>query len=1364
MTLLQTGMSTLSEILAGYVPALILRRFASDPSPLETPEMERFPAAMLFADIAGFTALTEQLAQRGPVGAEQLSDLLNAYFEQLTGLVMSHGGEVVKLAGDALIAGWSTVLLDEPLATVSQRAAQCALAVQATLHNYEVAEGICLSLRVGIGAGEVVAAHVGGLQDRWELLLAGTPLIQMSAAQQAQPGETVLSAEAWALVQEVCAGTPLGGGGVRLDAVAPSLPLRAAPIPPPVPEADAALWGYLPGALRSRLAAGQTGWLAELRRVTVLFVNLLDLNVVAPESLAHIQTVMRTLQMALYRYEGSIVKLGMDDKGVTLVAALGLPPLAHEDDAVRGVQAAQALQGELRELGVRTGIGITTGRVFCGAVGSVRRREYSLVGDVVNLSARLMQAAPKGILCDAATYEAAQEQLTFEALPPIVVKGKSEPVAIYRPFGRSRVSRSQPPMFGRRVEQARLAERLEALQTGTGSIVLVEGEAGIGKSRLVADLMEQARVRGVPCLAGAGDAVEKSRPYHALESIFSQILYLEGLSDPAARRQQVLDQLRREPEWLRLAPLLNSVLPLDLPENELTVHMSGQVRADNTHELLLRIMEGTARRGLLVLEDAHWLDSASWALARLASQRLPSTLLVILSRPLAEPLPTDCRELLESSNLHRLVLEALPAEEALALVCERLGVTRLPEPVAALIQEKAEGHPFFSEELAYALRDAGLIQTVNGQCQLAPGVNLGAVSFPDSVQGVITSRIDRLTPSQQLSLKVASVIGRVFAFRLLREIYPLESERPLLPDNLQILDRLDITPLDTLEPDLAYIFKHMITLEVSYSLMLFGQRRQLHQAIAQWYEQTCGQDLTASYPLLAYHWSQAQDEVKALFYLGEAGEQALRSGAYQEAVGFLREALALGARAWPGTAGTRDPLQEARWERQLGKAYLGLGQLDESRKHLQRAVAQLGWPVHSSQARLLVGLVGQVLLQVLHRIAPTRFRAPSAAVSHRVLEAARAYERLAELDYFANDTFRTVNACLRTLNLSEAAGPSPELARAYANTSIAASLIPAHSLAEAYSRRALEIANSGEHLSALSWVLELTGLYHMGTGQWTVAINALRRAAEIAERLGDHRRWEESFGLLAEVICHQGEFIHSVELYADLYSRARRNGSFQAQAWGLQGQAKSFLPLGRLDDAKDLLEASVALLPESIGHTDEINTQGLLALAYWRRGEQQLARDAADTVAQLIAQEAPSAVTCLEGCASLAEVYLGLWEVGSEASSRQELIRRARQACATLHQMARLFPIAQPRAWLFRGRAEWLTGHSDRARKAWQHSLTWAKRLQMPYEQGLAHCEMGLHLRVDERARSVHLSQALELFTRLGARYDMARTQAEMEA
>jgi class 3 adenylate cyclase len=451
-------MSAFITTLASYVPGLIIHRLATNPAPITAPLSERFPAAVLFADISGFTALTEHLAQQGPAGAEVLTRELNTYFGRLIDLITIHGGDVIKFAGDALTVVWPVAPAShlDALPLAADYAAACALAIQAALRDYQTRDGQTLAVRMGLGVGDITLMHLGGIYGRWEFVITGPPLSQVGQAEaRAQPSEVIVSPEAWAFLQTHCIGQLMLDDYVRLEAMEPKpdRPVGSSLVVPA--EAEPALRAYIPGAILARLAAGHSGWLAELRRVTVLFINLPDLT--SRTSLDQAQAAMQALQTALYRYEGSLNHIGVDDKGPMLLAAFGLPPLAHEDDAVRGVQAAVVMQAALLDLGWRCAIGITTGHAFCGSVGNAARREYTLMGDMVNLAARLMQVAgvasqertttggkvlrdfenienlDASILCDEVTYQAAQRLVAFEALPPIKVKGKIRPTPIYHP-------------------------------------------------------------------------------------------------------------------------------------------------------------------------------------------------------------------------------------------------------------------------------------------------------------------------------------------------------------------------------------------------------------------------------------------------------------------------------------------------------------------------------------------------------------------------------------------------------------------------------------------------------------------------------------------------------------------------------------------------------------------------------------------------------------------------------------------------------------------------------------------------------------------------------------------------------------------
>lgn len=1358
-------MSDLLDTLTSYVPALITRRLAADPAPLSAPLAERFQAAVLFADITGFTPLTERLGQRGLVGAEELSHILKDYFGPLTHLIHEHGGDVVKFAGDALLAVWQADDLSEAI----MRAAQCALEIQAKLHNYPAAEGVRLSMRLGIGAGEMSVAHIGGVFGRWEFVLSGPAITQVSLAEkQAQPGEVILSPEAWALAQQTGEADECQTGGWRLRNIRATPPHAVLP-PELSPEVEPALRAYLPGAILARLAAGQSGWMAELRRVTVLFINLPGFG--QTTSLDESHAVMRELQRVIYRYEGSINKLNVDDKGVTLVAALGLPPLAHEDDPARGVFVALDIHATLERLQRPHAIGITTGRVFCGSVGGERRREYTMHGDSVNLSARLMQAASRSdpvgqmpILCDDATCQATQARINFESLPAITVKGKAASVTVYRPLGAKQAT-IQPPtkIVGRERERMVLTDALQALLHGhSAGVIIVEGEPGIGKSRLVEEVRRQALEMGLTTFSGAGDAVEKLTAYYGWRGVFTELLALEAVAGPEARRRQVLETL--EADLRERAPLLNDVLPLDLPESDLTQQMTGEVRADNTRQLLARLIQAAALQApkVIILEDTHWLDSASWALTLDLSdglQNLP-LLFLIATRPMPEPLPADFAKLLEAPGLIRLRLEPLPTNDALTLVCQRLEVSSLPEPVAALIHEKAEGNPFYSEELAYALRDSGLIQIVANECRVAAGVDLKTVTFPDTVQGVITGRIDRLTPPQQLAIKVASVIGRVFAFRALHNVYPIEADKPRLREYVAKLETLDLTPLDTPEPELAYIFKHIITQEVAYNLMLFAQRRDLHRATAEWFEQTYTADLSPYYPLLVYHWRKAEVLEKTIEYLAHAGEQATQSGAYQEAIDFFTELLKIAIDIAPAD-------RRAHWERQLGEAYFSLGNIIESRKHLERAVALTGQPMPATRSAWVMALAQEIGRQILHQLWPSRFigQARESAGEKRstYTTAAAAYIRLTELSAFANATDRILISVFRALNLAEAVGPSPVLAQACSGMVIAAGFIPLRRLAEAYERRALETAERFNDLPALSWVLLLRGVYGSGVGQWAKVESALIRGAEIAERLGDRRRFDECRGIRGWALFCQGRWAMTSQLEAAIAAAAGQRGDPQAHAYQLIARSEVALRFGHPGHAEQILawtDEAAALLKEGTDVQQFIRFYGAVALAYLRLGQVTQAREAAEKGLAIITGSQPSISYSLEGYAFVAEVWLARWEQekAQAPNVKSPMRESARRAIKALYGFARPFSIGESRAHLWQGVFHWLDGKPSAARKTWQKSLGAAQKMAMPYDEALAHYEIGRHASGQER--QTHLTRASEIFEQLGAAYDLERTRA----
>ncbi|GAB4431404.1 MAG: adenylate/guanylate cyclase domain-containing protein [Anaerolineae bacterium] len=918
-------MSQLLQTLAAYIPPSVIREMLATPSPQPPaqPRADNLEAAVLFADVSGFTPLTEALARQGAEGPEELTRLLNSYFERMIALIEDEGGEIVKFSGDAV-----TVLFpagDETLGHATRRALQAAEAMQAAMVEFATlptsAGPVALGMKIGIGAGEILVMRVGGVFNRWEYVIAGDPLRQVAEAEhQAERGDVILSPEAAALIWP----QPL-----------PPRPLARpdwSQIENPA-AVEAVLRAYVPGAVSGWLREGLQEWLAVLRPMSVLFIGVGGLNYSQADALDKLHAFLRVAQETIYRFEGSLNKLAVDDKGTILIALLGAPPHAHEDDPERALRAAMALQSAAQQQGLSLAIGVTTGRVFSGPVGSRTRREYTVMGDTVNLAARLMAAAGLGdVRCDHETYRRARTAVEFDLLEPVRVKGKAGLIRVYRPTLRPITgdrTTGAGELIGRRAELAWLAQGLKQAQQGQRRILVLEGEAGIGKSRLVAELADTLQDEGLTALLGAGYSIEQQTPYRAWRDIFNTYFALEKIEDQAERRRRVLSQAGDLlPELAERLPLLDDVLGLGLPNNPLTAAMDTQLRHDSLVSLLITLLRRWAaeRPLVIVLEDAHWLDSLSWELAVQVPRALDVAraplLLVVVMRPFEEELPRpELQLLLDMPHTERRALDSLSPEETVALATLRLGLApgQLPRPVAELVRQRAGGNPFFAEELVYALRDNGLISLVEeaGQrrCRVSGDLEHVRQTLPDNIEGLVLARIDRLPPEKQLTLKVAAVIGRTFAYTTLSETLRehMAVTGDLLKAYLDELHHLALTPLDVPEPDLTYIFKHLITQEVAYETLLFAQRRQLHTSVAEWYERhfdpanaiagpaSAGQvparplesPLAGYYPLLVYHWRQAEDETRERSYAWLAGTWAAAQFANTEAEGYFSRALRL---------------------------------------------------------------------------------------------------------------------------------------------------------------------------------------------------------------------------------------------------------------------------------------------------------------------------------------------------------------------------------------------------------------------------------------------------------------------------------------
>lgn len=1369
----------------------LLSIFRNEPLP------ENSEGATLFADISGFTPLTANLAKVfGPKrGAELLIQELNKVFDAIITEVKNYQGVVISFAGDAITCWFDA---DDGI-----RAIACGLAMQRVMEQFsEVLIGesrTYLDLKVAIATGTVRRFLVGDPTIQYIDTLAGITLDRMATGEKlTEKGEVIIDGKTYerhrdrvTILEERQTNQgekfTVVTGLKELVAITPwQLPENLAEV---VTESQIKPWLLPP--VYERIISGQEAYLAELRTIGTLFLRFSGLDYDSdPVAASKLNQYISWAQNILVNAGGYLLQLNIGDKGSVIYAAFGAP-ISYDDNAVRAIAAAISLRSTPPEFNFITSvqIGISLGQMGCGAYGGQQRMTYGVIGDQTNIAARLMStAAPGQILLSESIVEAASGRYEFLDLGRIKVKGKTEEIAIFTVSGATIdpkiLSRISGEMVGRIAEKELLTQKLSALQNQAESeTIIIQGEAGIGKSRLLLELQTQAQQMGISNFTGAGDAIEKSTTYYAWRNIFREFFQLKQFrSDLEAQRTHLLDWIENHvPDLIKLSPLLNDVLALEFLENEITQYMSSEVRFENTRNLLVQLLQVGASQlpKLLILEDAHWLDSASWGLTVAVSQRVPALLLCIACRPLADPVPVEYAQILQLASTQKIELGAMLPAEAIALVCQRLGVDALPFPVIQLINDKAEGNPFFSEELAYALRDAGLIEVVEGRrCRLTPEAgDLSQLNFPDTVEGVITSRIDRLSLSQQLLIKVASVIGRMFAYKTLRDVHPVEQEKEKLLNYLHNLEGVDLTLQETPDPDLAYIFKHVITQEVAYNLMLFTQRQELHCRVAQWIENSHGSDLSPYFPMLAYHWSKAVDEqagipqqsqtiAKAVDYLEKAGEQALRSYANTEAIAFFTKALEfdrLGSSQKSRYSNPDEQLRRGGWERQLGMAHFSLGNTPKARTSIESCLARLEQAIPNTPIGLATSLIKLIPRQLKNRISPKSIKSrPQEVPTEYALEMIRCYEILVELYFFAQELPKTTYAGLAALNLAESLGESPELARCYAGMSQIA-ILPA-ATRRFYQRLGREMAVKVNQLPTTGWVFFLTAIGDIGMGRWTAAREVLTQAVEIHLRLGDLRRWESSMGVLLFVRNKTAGTEEDLKLCIQEFSRitdsASSRGDTQNQILTSLNKAEIHLRLNQVSEAITILETVETLFGSKPDNFELIWACGLQAQAQWRYGRVAAAMEACRQAIQLLTTTKPAIPFNVDGYASVATVYLERWE---QAIERQEPIEEfklnARLACKALKEHSQAFAISQPHTWRCRGLFEWLSGYSLLAYASWKKSLQAAERLQIPYQLGLAHYELGRHLGSNNPKRSHHLTRAEEIFTQLGAADDLAKTR-----
>lgn len=871
------------RLVESFLPPPLRLAWAADADGMSAPRSADM--ALLWLDIVGSTRLASSLIESGEAGIEQLGSLLQRHFDALLKTVVAHGGQPLMFAGDGLLSGWPCANWEPREAAL--RAAQCA----EDILSGEATKGLgsrSLQFHAVLAFGSCRTIEIKANGDRIYVTVGEALLDFQLATHIRAPGQLLISAGALGILSPVTEVSPAAHGcGILLNIRehVPLTPLLLGPLPDSMVQGLAA---HIPPQIATRLDPYQMDWAAELRHITVVFVALPDLNCATEDVATRLEEVVRALMPLVHRHDGSFHQLCVDDGGANLLVLFGTPPVAHADDPVLGVRMAIDLRDRLRSIGYRSTIGVATSHALCSLIGNDTFRKYMAYGDAINLASRLKDASQGAIQCDEETVRRARGAVIFDPLGHAQVKGCA-PIPIWTPR-RQEKSEALIPMHGREMELKALVRAMRTAAPGKrASVVLVEGEAGIGKSRLLDEFRKCIVANDVHILTATADRIERQVPYHGWRGVYARLLSID-LDDIEARRERVLQALGAE--RADQGALLNAVLQLEFPDTPRTLSLSAQQRSAARLNLLTSLLREVANntRLAVIIDDAHWLDEASWELAHHVAAEVQGLCLVLSMQPLEDESPIN---VLVTDGAQRLKLGELNDADQERLICARLGVECVTKEVNELVANRARGHPFFCIELAQALLEEGIIEVIDGRCRMAVSHSASSLTLPDTVHATVTRRIDRLEAGPKLTLKVASVAGIRFPTSLVRDVYPIAEERNSVGQHLLLNNRIGLLVAELVDEREGYAFRHGIIREVAYDLILFSRRKQLHLQIAEWYERTYAHNLSRYYALLAHHLEAAGEPERAARCLALEAQRAFSLGLARQSVTIARRAAAL---------------------------------------------------------------------------------------------------------------------------------------------------------------------------------------------------------------------------------------------------------------------------------------------------------------------------------------------------------------------------------------------------------------------------------------------------------------------------------------
>ena len=1164
-------------------------------------------ASLCFVDISGFTNLSERLARRGRIGAEELTEVLNHVFGRMLEMAYLHGGNLLKFGGDALLL----IFRDQDHEI---RAASAAVEMRRVLkeaEGYETSVGrLRLRMSVGIHSGRLHLFRVGDVHA--ELIVAGPGASKTTEMEKiANAGEIVISGETRDVLGQEAAGSAKRDGWL-LRWRTPRCEIT--PIFERETADPATVTPWVPPLLRDFLVSTHPE--PEHRVAGVAFIRISGLDDLLANHGSEVAAVRLDQTISLIQrsaLEGGITFLGTDinEDGAKVILVSGVP-FAQEEDEGRLLRAVRKIADG--DTGLNVHIGVNQGHVFAGEIGTSYRSTYTIIGDTVNLAARLAAASPPGtIYATTGILDNSGILFSCEPIEPFHVKGKEELIHAYsvgpEEGERAVETEGELPFAGRAKELSQITDAIWETIDGAGTVLTIVGDVGSGKSRLIREAC--LICSAVKTITVRSESYGTATPYRPLRDVFRDLLGIER-ADQATMATELADKIAGiAPELVDLLPFIGDVTHIEVPSTGTVDSIEPRFRQDRLADAVISLMERVLDEPTVFdLDDAQWMDDATAHLmGRIAEASADHPWTVLVSRRRGEAgFTPSIGTVIDLGGLER--------EEAETLVIEATAAAPLrPHEVEAIVA-RSGGNPLFLHEILQVVRDTGSVE-----------------ELPDSLGSVVSTSIDALPPLSRSILRYCAVLGRSFRVSIVQAI--LREDRIELDAATRHSLRRFLVP----DGKGRLRFTNAVIRDVAYDGLSFRRRKELHLRAARAFETSVDDPDTIS-DLLSLHYSIGGEAERAWHYARIAGDQARDAYANVDAAAHYTRALESARRLDEVTDEERAEV----WAK-LGDARVSAGLFEAAIDAYRRAYQLQGDVV--IQAELLLKRAG-----ARERAAQLSNALREATRARRLIEdvsskRSRAVDAQASAFYAMvrmrqqrpDEALRTARDAASRARQADAAAA---LARAYGVMGWAHLMLDEPGAGELW-RDALTLYESMGDLGGQSYMnTNLGGLAYF-EGRWEEALEYYERSRDAAERLGDVADVGVAEGNIGEVLVKQNKFDEAEPRLMRAVRVARASGDSVSAIFANLQLARIFMERGHHSEAEGLLSNSLDEAKSLDIKQSAYEAAILLADLKSRTGEPEVAVELLDRAARESDTEASIFAPTADRVRALALAMIGRW-------------------------------------------------------------------------------------------------------------------------